>query len=141
MAHKKSKKIAKCDVELDAQSNVEVTGETQVDYGASSDSNENECEGEENMHDNVETTANATPPSKPPSEDGQEPHPTITYSYDDTIIPATVTYVAYKCHSPTIREVILKVIGSEKESTASQIEFLQSVDFDEEDWLIAMHDA
>jgi len=49
--------------------------------------------------------------------------------------------MAYKCRSPTIREVILKVIGSEKESTASQIEFLQSVDFDSEDWLIAMHDA
>ena len=52
-----------------------------------------------------------------------------------------VTYAAYKCHSPTIWEVILKVIGSEKESTASQIKFLQSIDFNAEDWLIAMHDA
>ena len=33
------------------------------------------------------------------------------------------------------------MIGSEKESTASQIKFLQSIDFDEEDWLIATHDA
>ena len=73
------------------------------------------------MHKVVEVTANAMPPSKPPPEDGQEPPPTITYSYDDTIVPATVTYVAYNCRSPTIQEVILKVIGSEKESTASQI--------------------
>ena len=151
MAHKKSKKLLKsdveleepsCNIELDAPSNVKIAGEHQVDYGANTSSNESDVEGEgKKRHKTMEVVANTMPPPKPPSEDGQEPPPTITYSYDDMVVPATVTYAAYKSHSPTNWEVILKVIGSEKESTASQIEFLQSVDFDKEDWLIAMHDA
>ena len=124
-------------------SNVELASEHQVHYRASSSlsKSEGEGEGEEeeaSMHEVVEVADNAMPPPKPPSNNGQEPPPTITYSYDGTVIPATVTYAAYKYCSP-IQEVIFKVIGSEKKSTASQIEFLQSVDFDEEDWLIAMH--
>ena len=149
MACKKLKKLSKsdaelepCNIELEAPSNIEIAGEHQVDYGANTSSNESDDEGEgKKRHKITEVEANTMPPPKPPSEDGQEPPPTITYSYDDMVIPATVTYVAYKCHSTTIWEVILKVIGSEKERTASQIEYLQSVHFDEEDWLIAMHDA
>jgi len=147
MARKKLKKLSKSDeetrnVELDAPSNVEIAGEHQVDYGANTSSNESDNEREgDRTHKTMEVIANTMPPPTPPSEAGQVPPPTITYSYDDTVVPATVTYTAYKCCSPTIWEVILKVIGSEKESTASQIEFLQSVDFDAEDWLIAMHDA
>jgi len=60
------------------------------------------------MHKVVEVTANAMPPSKPPPEDGQEPPPTITYSYDDMDIPATVTYAAYKCHSPLFGRSFLR---------------------------------
>jgi len=53
-----------------------LAGEHQVDYGASSSSNESEGEGEDAKINKVaEVTANAMPPLKPPSEDGQEPLP------------------------------------------------------------------
>ena len=126
-----------------APSDIEQAGEHKVDYGASSSLNESEGKGEgegeeASVHEVVDITDDAEPSPKPSSDDGQEPPPIITYSYDNMVLPATVTY---KCHSPPIREVILKMIGSEKESTASQIEFLQSIDFNKENWLIAMHDA
>ena len=92
MASKKSRKLSKNEetrnvetrnIELDAQSNVEIAGEHQVDYGANTSSNESDNEKE-----GTEVIADTTPPPKPPSEDGQAPPPTITYSYDDMVVPA-----------------------------------------------------
>ena len=62
-------------------------------------------EREASRNEDAEASDDAMPPPKPPSNNGQKPPPTITYSYDEMVIPTTVTYAAYKCCSPTIWEV------------------------------------